>query len=94
MTAPLTDYQLRHYRSLIERERTHAGETAAGILLAATLARLQHCERRLVQADDMASALRYYAAREYGSSTAPDAAIRWHADKALAGWALIEGEEP
>ena len=51
MTAPLTDNQLRHLRSLIERERTHAGETAAGILLAATLARLQHLERRLAQAD-------------------------------------------
>ena len=50
MTAPLTDNQLRHLRSLIERERTHAGETAAGILLAAILARLQHLERRLVQA--------------------------------------------
>lgn len=50
MSAPLTDYQLRHYRSLIERERTSSGETAAGILLAATLARLQHLERRLVQA--------------------------------------------
>lgn len=94
MTAPLTDYQLRHYRSLVERERTHAGETAAGILLAATLARLQHLERRLDQAEDMASALRYYAAREYQSSTAPDAAIRWHADRALATWAPIEGEEP
>lgn len=49
MTAPLTDYQLRHLRSLIERERTSSGETAAGILLAAALARLQHLERRLVQ---------------------------------------------
>lgn len=50
MTAPLTDYQLRHLRSLIERERTSSGETAAGILLAAALARLQHLECRLVQA--------------------------------------------
>ena len=94
MTAPLTDYQLRHFRSLVERERTHAGETAAGILLAATLARLQHCERRLAQAEGMVVALRYYAAREYNSSTAPDAAIRWHADKVLAAWDPIEGEEP
>ena len=94
MTAPLTDYQLRHLRALIERERTHAGETAAGILLAATLARLQHCERRLAQAEDMAAALRYYAAREYSSSTAPDAAIQWHADKALVAWATIDGQEP
>ena len=50
MSSPLTDYQLRHYRALIERERTSSGETAAGILLAAALARLQHLERRLVQA--------------------------------------------
>ncbi len=51
MTAPLTDNQLRHLRSIIERERTSAGETAAGLVLAATLARLQHLERRLVQAE-------------------------------------------
>jgi hypothetical protein len=50
MTAPLTDYQLRHLRSLIDRERTSAGETAAGLVLAATLARLQHLERMLAQA--------------------------------------------
>jgi hypothetical protein len=94
MTAPLTDYQLRHLRSLIERERTSSGETAAGILLAAALARLQHCERRLAQAEGLAVALRYYAAREYSSRTAPDSAIQWHADKALAAWARIEGQEP
>jgi hypothetical protein len=50
VTAALTDNQLRHLRSLIDRERTSAGETAAGLVLAATLARLQHLERLLVQA--------------------------------------------
>jgi hypothetical protein len=94
MTSPLTDYQLRHLRSLIDRERTSAGETAAGILLAALFARLQHCERRLAQADGLAVALRYYAAREYSSRTAPDAAIQWRADQALDDWAAIEGQEP
>jgi len=49
--APLTDYQLRHLRALIERERTHAGETAAGLVIAATLARLQHLERRFALAE-------------------------------------------
>jgi hypothetical protein len=49
--APLSDYQLRHLRSLIDRERTSAGETAAGLVLAAALARLQHLERRLAQAE-------------------------------------------
>lgn len=94
MSLPLTDYQLRHCRALIERERTHSGETAAGILLAATLARLQHLERRLAQAEDLAAALRYYADREYHSSTAPDSAIQWHADNALVAWAPVEGQEP
>lgn len=50
MTAPLTQSQLRHLRALIDRERTSSGETASGLVLAATLARLQHLERRLVQA--------------------------------------------
>lgn len=50
MTDPLTDNQLRHLRSLIDRERTSAGETAAGIVLAAALARLQHLERETAQA--------------------------------------------
>jgi hypothetical protein len=94
MISPLNDYQLRHYRALIERERTHSGQTAAGILLAATLARLQHLERRLAQGEDMAAALRYYADREYNSRTAPDSAIQWHADRALAAWAPTEGQEP
>ena len=94
MSSPLTDYQLRHLRAVIDRERTSSGETAAGILLAAALARLQHCERRLAQAEDMAAALRYYADREYRSSTAPDSAIQWRAERALAAWAHIEGQEP
>ena len=50
MTDPLTDNQLRHLRSLIDRERTSAGETAAGFVLAAALARLQHLERETAQA--------------------------------------------
>ncbi len=44
MSGPLTDNQLRHLRS-------SAGETAAGLVLAAALARLQHLERRLAQAE-------------------------------------------
>ena len=94
MTAPLTDNQLRHLRSLIERERTHAGETAAGILLAATLARLQHCERRLAQAEDLYQCLlgchRCGCQHPACSRCRDDADIR----AALAAWAPIEGQEP
>ena len=94
MTAPLTDNQLRHLRSLIERERTHAGETAAGILLAATLARLQHLERRLAQAEDLYQCLlgchRCGCQHPACSWCRDDADIR----AALAAWAPTEGQEP
>lgn len=80
MSSPLTDYQLRHLRALIERERTHAGETAAGILLAATLARLQHLERRLAQAEGALADLR----TGHGETAAALAA----------SWFACEGQEP
>lgn len=80
MSSPLTDYQLRHYRVLIERERTHAGETAAGILLAATLARLQHCERRIAQAEGVLADMR----TGYGQS----------ATALVESWFATEGQEP
>ena len=94
MTAPLTDNQLRHLRSLIERERTHAGETAAGILLAATLARLQHCERRLAQAEGLSQCL--IGCRRCGCQHPACSWCRDDADihAALAAWAPIEGQEP
>lgn len=100
MTAPLTDAQLRHLRSIIERERTSAGETAAGLVLAATLARLQHLERRLAQAEGLADALRGIspmlpssASTEAHSDPSWTEAIR-KAESALAAWAPVEGEEP
>lgn len=101
MSSPLTDYQLRHYRALIERERTHAGETAAGILLAATLARLQHCERRLAQAESTIEALRDISEQDcpyrdncpaFGSNHG--ACDGCKSRRALAAWAPIEGQEP
>ena len=94
MTAPLTDNQLRHLRAVIERERTHAGETAAGLVLAATLARLQHCERRLAQAEDLYQCLlgchRCGCQHPACSRCRDDADIR----AALAAWAPVEGQEP
>jgi hypothetical protein len=92
MTSPLTDYQLRHYRSLIERERTHAGETAAGILLAATLARLQHLERRLAQAEGALADIAD-SEDEHGVPSTREW-MEQRARQALAACARIEGEEP
>ena len=90
MSSPLTDYQLRHFRALIERERTRAGETAAGILLAATLARLQHCERRLAQVE---GALADIARGDYSDPLCMKTPEQ-RARQALAAWAPIEGQEP
>lgn len=92
MTAPLTDYQLRHFRSLIERERTHAGETAAGILLTATLARLQHLERRLAQAEGALADIAD-SEDEHGVPSTREW-MEYRARQALAAWAPIEGQEP
>ena len=94
MTATLTDYQLRHYRALIERERTNAGETAAGLVLAATLARLQHLERRLAQAEDLYQCL--LGCRRCGCQHPACSWCRDDADvhAALAAWAPTEGQEP
>jgi hypothetical protein len=50
--------------------------------------------QRLKLADELAMALRYYADREYHSSTAPDSAIQWRADQALAAWDAVPGMEP
>ena len=99
MTAPLTDNQLRHLRSLSERERTHAGillaaTLAAGILLAATVARLQHCERRLAHAEDLSQCL--IGCRRCGCQHPACSWCRDYADihAALAAWAATEGQEP
>jgi hypothetical protein len=100
VTAPLTDNQLRHLRSIIERERTSAGETAAGLVLAATLARLQHLERRLAQAEELGEALDdLYPMLPRSLSTGTWGDPRWteairKAESALAAWAPIEGQEP
>jgi hypothetical protein len=100
MTAPLSDNQLRHLRALIERERTHAGETAAGLVLAATLARLQHLERRLAQAEDLGEALEeIYPMLPRSLSTGIWGDPSWtesirKVESALAAWDPIEGEEP
>ena len=47
MTAPLTDNQLRHLRSLIERERTHADDV--------TSEDLEEARRALAYAADAAT---------------------------------------
>lgn len=100
MTAPLTDYQLRHLRSIIDRERTSSGETAAGLVLAVTLARLQHLERRLDQAEGLADALRSISPmlpRSVSTDAHSDPvwteAIR-KVESALAAWGPIDGQEP
>ena len=94
MTAPLTDYQLRHLRAVIDRERTSSGETAAGLVLAATLARLQHLERRLAHAEDLYQCL--LGCRRCGCQHPACSWCRDYADirAALAAWARIEGQEP
>jgi hypothetical protein len=65
--------------------QAEAREWALGVQVVAQAARLK-------LADGMAVALRYYAAREYHSSTAPDAAIQWRADAALSAWDAVPGD--
>ena len=65
--------------------QAEAREWALGVQVVAQAARLR-------LAEDLAKALRYYAAREYHSSIAPDAAIQWRADKAMAAWDAVPGD--
>ena len=106
MTAPLSDYQLRHLRSIIDRERTSAGETAAGILLAATLARLQHLERRAGSIErELLQSLDQLAQAEGALADIADSEdehgvpstrewMEQRARQAIAACARIEGQEP
>ena len=62
MTAPLTDNQLRHLRSLIERERTHADDV--------TSEDLEEARRALAYAADAATAATATAAAAYAYAAA------------------------
>ena len=70
-----------------ECDAAEAREWALGVQVVAQA-------QRLKLADELAVALRYYADREYHSSTAPDSAIQWRADQALAAWDAVPGMEP
>jgi hypothetical protein len=79
---------IRERDRAIKRADTLEAEVwALGVQVVAQRARLR-------LAEDLAKTLRYYAAREYHSSTAPDAAIQWRADQVLAAWDVVPGQEP
>ena len=73
--------------AIARADAAEAREWALGVQVVAQAARLR-------LADELAVALRYYADREYHSSTAPDSAIQWRADAALAAWDAVPGMEP